>query len=439
MAERVLIMGAGGKDFHIFNVLFKDKPQFNVVAFTAAQIPGIDKRVFPARIAGKLYPEGIPIFPESEMPAIIKREKIDRVVFAYSDVSYEYVKKREEMVRKAGAKFSTPSPLEIMIETKKPVVSVCAVRTGAGKSPVSRYVVKILRERGKRVVVVRHPMPYGDLARQEVQRFETASDLKRHNCTIEEMEEYEPHIRSGAVVFAGVDYAKVLAEAQGEADIIVWDGGNNDTPFFKPTVHIVVADPLRPGHEVSYYPGFENLRLANIIVITKIDQAKGADIATVERNIGKHNPGAAIIRAKLKYSVSDPSLIEGRRVLVVEDGPTLTHGEMKFGVGVVAAKKYGAKELVDPRPFLVGTIKETFQKYPDIGALLPAVGYSPQQIADLEKTINSSDAETVVIATPADLTRIIKIDKPTVRVEYEVEEVGGVTLENILPVRLGIV
>lgn len=439
MAERILIMGAGGKDFHIFNMLFKDKPQFNVVAFTAAQIPGIDKRIFPAQIAGRLYPNGIPIFPESELSAIIKREKVDSVIFAYSDVPYEYLKKREEIVREAGAKFSTPSPLETMIEAKKPVVAVCAVRTGAGKSPVSRYVVKILRERGKRVVIVRHPMPYGDLARQEVQRFETVEDMKHHKCTIEEMEEYEPHIRSGAVVFAGVDYAKILAEAQEEADIIVWDGGNNDTPFFKPTVHIVIADPLRPGHEVSFYPGFENLRLADIIVITKIDQAKPQDIATVERNIGKHNPGAAVIRARLKYSVSDPSLIEGRRVLAVEDGPTLTHGGMKFGVGVVAAKKYGAKELVDPRPFLVGTIKETFQKYPEIGTLLPAVGYSPQQVADLEKTINSSDAETVIIATPADLTRIIKIEKPTVRVEYEVEEVGKPTLRDILPVRLGIV
>jgi predicted GTPase len=438
VAEKVLIMGAGGKDFHIFNLLFKDKRDFNVVAFTAAQIPGIDSRIFPAQIAGKLYPKGIPIFPESEMPAIIRKEKVDRVIFAYSDVSYEYLKKREEIAREAGAKFSTPSPLETMIEANKPVVAVCAVRTGAGKSPVSRFVVRILRSRGKRVVVVRHPMPYGDLARQEVQRFETVEDMKRHNCTIEEREEYEPHLRNGAVVFAGVDYAKILREAEKEADIIVWDGGNNDTPFFKPTVHIVVADPLRAGHEVSYYPGFENLRLAHIVVITKIDQARPQDIATVQKNIAEHNPDATVICTKLKYSVSNPSLINGRRVLAVEDGPTLTHGGMKFGAGVVAAREFGAKELVDPRPFLVGKMKETFAEYPDIGALLPAVGYSPQQIADLEKTINASDAETVIVATPADLTRIIKINKPVVRVEYEVEEVGEPTLTDILPSKLGI-
>ncbi|MFH1421615.1 MAG: GTPase [Planctomycetota bacterium] len=438
MAKKILIMGAGGKDFHVFNTLYRDNPDYQLVAFTAAQIPGIDKRTYPAQLAGKLYPQGIPILPERDMPEIVKENKVDLVIFAYSDVTYDYIKERERLARQAGADFITPPPLDTMLKSQKPVVSVCAVRTGAGKSPVSRYVVKILNEKGKKVGVVRHPMPYGDLALQEVQKFVTIEDMKQHDCTIEEMEEYEPHIENGAVIFVGVDNIKLLKELEKESDIILWDGGNNDLPFFKPDVHIVIADALRPGHEVTYYPGFENFRLANIIIISKVDQAKPEDIAVIEKNISKHNPEAVVLRSKLRVTVADQSMIKGKRVLVVEDGPTTTHGGMKFGAGVVAARNFGAKEMIDPRPFVVGTIKETFEHYKTIGTLLPAVGYSHNQVADLEKTINATDAETVIIATPIDLTRIIKINKPTVRVNYEFEETGTPLLKDVLPSMLGI-
>ena len=434
MAKRVLIMGAGGKDFHVFDCLFRDNAKFEVVGFTAAQIPGIEKRTFPASLSGGLYREGLPILPEEELPEIIKSMKVDLVVFAYSDVSYDYVREREELVRAAGAEFMTPDPRSTMLPSEKPVVAVCAVRTGAGKSPVSRAVVKILSRRGKKVVVIRHPMPYGDLAKQEVERFETIEDLARYKCTIEEMEEYEPHIKIGAIVYAGVDYAKILKEAQKEADIILWDGGNNDTPFYLPTLHITLVDPLRAGHEVSYYPGRENLELAHVVIICKVDQATESSLDVVTGNIGNHNPEAEVLYGRLALTVSDPSAIKGRRVLVVEDGPTLTHGGMKFGAGVVAAKRHGAKELVDPRPFVVGEIKDTFNKYKGIGTLLPAVGYSPHQVADLEKTINASDAELVLVATPIDLERLIKIDKPSVRVMYEYEDVGKPTLASVLEI-----
>ncbi len=432
MAKRVLIMGAGGKDFHVFNCIYRDNPDFKVVSFTAAQIPGIDKRTFPAGLSGGLYPDDLPIMPEEELTEIIKSEKVDLVVFAYSDVSYEYLREREETVRAQGADFELPDPQATMLPSQKPVIAVCAVRTGAGKSPVSRAIVKLLARRGKKVVVVRHPMPYGDLTKQEVERFETIEDLSRYNCTIEEMEEYEPHIKSGGVVYAGVDYAKILKEAQDEADIILWDGGNNDTPFYKPTLYITIVDPLRAGHEVGYYPGRVNLELADVLIVNKVDQATESNLDTVQGNIARHNLEAKVLYGRLALTVDNDSAIEGKRVLVVEDGPTLTHGGMKFGAGVVAAKHFGAKELVDPRPFVVGEIKDTFDKYPEIGALLPAVGYSRHQVADLEQTVNSSDAELVVIATPIDLGRIIKINKPSVRVSYEYEDVGESTLASVL-------
>jgi predicted GTPase len=425
-------MGAGGKDFHVFNCLYRDNADFEVVGFTATQIPGIAERSFPARLAGKLYPEGLPIMPEEELPDIIKAEQVDLVVFAYSDVSYDYLREREELVKAQGADFMTPDPQATMLPSEKPVVAVCAVRTGAGKSPVSRAAVRILARRGKKVIVVRHPMPYGDLVRQEVERFETIEDLARYKCTIEEMEEYEPHIRNGAIVYAGVDYAKILGEAQKEADIILWDGGNNDTPFYAPSLHITLVDPLRAGHEVLYYPGRQNLELADVVIVTKVDQATESDLETVWANIASHNPDAELLQGRLTLTLEDPSAIEGRRVLVVEDGPTLTHGGMKYGAGVVAARKFGAKELVDPRPFVVGEVKNTFERYPEIGALLPAVGYSPHQVADLQKTINSSDAELVIIATPIDLGRIIKINKPAMRVTYEYEDVGQPGLASVL-------
>ncbi len=432
MAEKVLIMGAGGKDFQVFNCTYRDNPDFEVVAFTAAQIPGIDERTYPASIAGSLYPNGIPILPEEELEDIIKGKKVDLVVFAYSDVSYDYIEERGERVQAIGTRFITAQPENAMLKAEKPVIAVCAVRTGAGKSPVSRAIVGILTRRGRKVVVVRHPMPYGDLSKQEVERFESIKDLAKHKCTIEEMEEYEPHINSGAVVYAGVDYGKILAQAQKEADIILWDGGNNDTPFYAPSLHITILDPLRAGDELTHYPGRDNLELADVLIINKVDQATESDLDTVLASIDVHNPDATVLMGRLALSVDDSEAIAGKRVLVVEDGPTLTHGGMKFGAGVVAAKQFGAKELLDPRPFVVGEIRETFEKYPEIGTLLPAVGYSPHQVEDLEKTINASDAELVVIATPINLSRIVKINKPTVRVTYDYKDVGEPTLASVL-------
>jgi predicted GTPase len=432
MAKRVLIMGAGGKDFQVFNCTYRDNPDFEVVAFTAAQIPGIDQRTYPASIAGKLYPGGIPILPEEELVNVIRDKKVQLVVFAYSDVSYDYVHEREKRVKVAGAQFTAAKPEQAMLQARKPVIAVCAVRTGAGKSPVSRAIVGILSRRGRKVVVVRHPMPYGELSKQEVERFETIKDLAKYKCTIEEMEEYEPHITNGAVVFAGVDYGKVLKEAQKEADIILWDGGNNDTPFYAPSLHVTILDPLRAGDELTYYPGRDNLELADVLIINKVDQATESDLDTVMANIDMHNPDATVLTGRLALSVDDSAAIAGKHVLVVEDGPTLTHGGMKFGAGVVAARQFGAKELIDPRPFVVGEVKKTFENYPEIGTLLPAVGYSAHQVADLEKTINASDADLVVIATPIDLSRIVKIDKPTVRVTYEYRDVGEPTLASVL-------
>jgi predicted GTPase len=432
MPKKIIIMGAAGKDFHVFNTTYRGNPGVRVVAFTATQIPNIDGRTYPPSLAGEGYPRGIPIEPEIELPRLIKEHAVDEVVFAYSDVTYDYVEERAQIARAAGAAFKTFDLEPTMIPSAKLVVAVVAVRTGAGKSPASRRVFKILADKGRRIAVIRHPMPYGDLEEQKVQRFAAIEDMKKHDCTIEEMEEYEPHIERGAVVFAGVDYAAILAEAEKEADVIIWDGGNNDTPQYKPDVWMTIVDPLRAGHELAYFPGRVNFEKADVLVIAKCDQARDRDIDAVMHNIEKHNPGAKVIKAASPISVTDPSLIKGRRVLVVEDGPTLTHGGMKFGAGIVAARKYGAAETIDPRPFLKGSIAKVFDKYPEIGTLLPALGYGDGQVRDLEATINASDADAVIIATPIDLARIIKINKPHVRVTYEMEVIEGPTFEEIL-------
>jgi predicted GTPase len=432
MPKKIIIMGAAGKDFHVFNTTYRGNPGVRVVAFTATQIPNIDGRTYPPSLAGEGYPGGIPIEPEIELPRLIKEHGVEEVVFAYSDVTYDYVEERAQIARAAGADFKTFDLEPTMIPSAKPVVAVVAVRTGAGKSPASRRVFRILADKGRRIAVIRHPMPYGDLEEQAVQRFTAIEDMKKHDCTIEEMEEYEPHVERGAVVFAGVDYAAILAEAEKEADVIIWDGGNNDTPQYRPDVWMTIVDPLRAGHELSYFPGRVNFEKADVLVIAKCGQARDRDIDAVMHNIEKHNPGAKVIKAASPISVTDPSLIKGKRVLVVEDGPTLTHGGMKFGAGIVAARKYGAAETIDPRPFLKGSIAKVFDKYPEIGTLLPALGYGGGQVRDLEATINASDADTVVIATPIDLARIIKINKPHVRVTYEMEIIEGPTFEEIL-------
>lgn len=430
--KKVIIMGAAGRDFHNFNTYFRENEDYYVVAFTATQIPNIDGRKYPAELAGKLYPDGIPIEAEENLTELIKKHDVDQVVFSYSDVSYQYVMHRAAIANAAGADFTVMGSKYTMLKSKVPVVAVCAVRTGCGKSQTSRKVVEILRAKGKRVVSVRHPMPYGDLVAQKVQRFAELDDLKKHNCTIEEMEEYEPHIAIGSVIYAGVDYAAILAEAEREADIILWDGGNNDMPFFKPDIFITVVDPLRPGHEISYYPGETNLRLADYVIINKIVEANVSDVATVRANIKQVNPTARVIDGASTIRIEDPSVIAGKRVLVVEDGPTLTHGEMAFGAGIVAAQKFGASEIVDPRPFLKGTIQDTFKKYPDIGTLLPAMGYGEAQMKDLEATINATDCDAVIIGTPIDLRRVITINKPAVRVFYDLQEIGSPTLEDAL-------
>ncbi len=432
MSRNILIMGAAGKDFHVFNTTFRGNPEYKVAAFTATQIPDIDGRVYPAVLAGEGYPDGIPIRPESELVELIAKYEIEEVIFAYSDVTYDYVKERGQIVTSAGARFKTFDLEPTLIPSNKPVVAVVAVRTGAGKSPASRRVSGILEKKGYKVASIRHPMPYGDLAAQAVQRFASIEDLEKHKCTIEEMEEYEPHIMRGGVVFAGVDYAAILAEAEKEADVIIWDGGNNDTPQYKPDVWITIADPLRAGHELTYFPGRVNFEKADVILISKCDQARAGDVETIIENARKHNPDAVIIKAACPITVDKPELIKDRRVLVVEDGPTLTHGGMKIGAGMVAARKYGAAETVDPRPFIKGGIARMFEKYPEIGTLLPALGYGEKQVADLEATINASDVDAVVIATPIDLGRIIKINKPTVRVRYELEEMEGPSLEEVL-------
>ncbi len=431
---RILIMGAAGRDFHNFNTAFRDNEQYEVVAFTATQIPDIVDRKYPAELAGKLYPEGIPIYDEKDLPRLIKELNVDEVVFSYSDVPHTYVMHKAALVNACGAKFSMMGTKYTQVKTDKPLISVCAVRTGCGKSQTSRKIVDTLHKAGKKIVAIRHPMPYGDLVKQKVQRFATYEDLDKHECTIEEREEYEPYIDRGLVIYAGVDYEAILREAEKEADVILWDGGNNDFPFYTSDQHlnIVVADPHRVGHEKSYYPGETNVNLADVIVVNKVVTAKYEDILKLEENLREINPNATIIEAASPIFVEKPELVKGKRVLVIEDGPTLTHGEMKYGAGIVAAKRFGAKEIIDPRPWLVGSLKETFEKYPEIGTLLPAMGYFEQQLKDLEETINAVECDVVVSATPIDLTRLIKINKPVVRVRYELEEIGYPKLEDIL-------
>ncbi len=436
MAKRkVIIIGAAGRDFHNFNTRYREDESVEVVAFTAEQIPGIEDRTYPAELAGPLYPDGIPIHAEEELPRLIAELGADECAFSYSDISYRHVMGVSAIVQTAGASFTLLGPADTQIKSSKPVVSVCAVRTGAGKSQTSRAVVEKLMARGLKVVAIRHPMPYGDLAAQKVQRFAELADLEKHDCTIEEMEEYEPHIVRGNVIYAGVDYEAIIRAAEDDpdgCDVIVWDGGNNDFPFCKSDLAITVVDPHRPGHELTYYPGEVNLRTADVVVINKIDSADLAGIETVRTNIAKTNPTAKVVDAASALRLEDPSVVEGKRVLAVEDGPTLTHGEMKIGAGVVAAAKYGATEFVDPRPYLVGKLQETFEIYPDIGTILPAMGYGEEQLQDLEATINATDCDAVVIGTPIDLARIVKIDKPSTRVFYDLQEIGQPDLNGIL-------
>lgn len=433
--KNVIIIGAAGRDFHNFNTVYRDNEDFNVVAFTAAQIPDIDDRRYPPGLAGRLYPDGIPVFPEEELPGLISKYKVDDCVFSYSDVAYQQIMSTGALVNAAGANFVMLGPGATMIRSTKPLIAVGAVRTGSGKSQTSGKIIEILMSKGLRVVAIRHPMPYGNLIEQKVQRFAVLEDLAKHKCTIEEMEEYEPHIERGNVIYAGVDYEAILREAEkdpGGCDIILWDGGNNDFPFYRPDLMITVADPHRAGHELRYYPGEVTLRLADVVVINKVDSADPAAVDTVRENTVRVNPEAIVIDAASPIRVDDPSLIRGKKVLVVEDGPTLTHGEMKIGAGVVAARKFGAAETVDPRPFLSGRLKDTFRLYPGIGRLLPAMGYGEQQLRDLETTINNTVCDSVVIATPIDLKRIIDIRKPATRVYYELQEIGDPTLEQVL-------
>ena len=430
--QRVLIMGAAGRDFHNFNVVLRGNPRYKVVAFTATQIPDIEGRQYPAQLAGPLYPAGIPIHAESELNRLIAELAVDQVVFAYSDVSHQTVMHKASQVLAAGADFVLMGARDTMLPSSKPVVAVCAVRTGSGKSQTTRRVCDILRAMGKQVVAVRHPMPYGNIAEQAVQRFASYDDLDRHQCTIEEREEYEPHLDRGVIVYAGVDYEAILRQAEQEADIVVWDGGNNDLPFYKPDLHIVVADPHRPGHELSYHPGEANLRMADVIVINKVDTADLENVARVRDNIYRVNPEAIVVEAASPIFVENPGMIRGKDVLVVEDGPTLTHGEMAYGAGVVAARRFGAANILDPRPWAVRSIADTYTKYPGTGAVLPAMGYGDQQMADLQETINNVPCDLVIIATPIDLTRIIDIHRPTQRVRYELQEIGQPTLESLL-------
>ncbi|GJQ31942.1 MAG: GTPase [Ignavibacteriaceae bacterium] len=430
--KNVLIMGAAGRDFHNFNTFFRDKEEYNVKAFTATQIPNIDGRKYPASLAGKLYPDGIMIHDEKDLTKLIKELDIDEVYFSYSDVPYNYVMNKSAEVNAAGASFILIGTKETMLKSSKPVIAIVAVRTGSGKSQTSRKVVELLRAAGKKVVAIRHPMPYGDLEKQRVQRFGTLEDLKTHKCTIEEIEEYEPHVANGGVIYAGVDYGDILAQAEQEADVIIWDGGNNDFSFYKPDLTITVADPHRPGHESSYYPGNVNIRLADVVVLNKVESAEPKNVLAVRNAVRAINPKATIIDAASPIKVDNPDVIKGKRVLVVEDGPTLTHGEMEYGAGTIAAMNYGASELVDPRPFTVKSITATYEKYPKIGVLLPAMGYGDDQVKDLETTINSTECDSVVIGTPIDLGRILKINKPYTRVGYDLQEIGDITLEKIL-------
>jgi len=432
MKKRVIIMGAAGRDFHNFNTYFRDNENYEVVAFTATQIPNIENRRYPSELAGKLYPEGIPIYSEEELPELIKKYDVDEVVFAYSDVSHEYVMHKASIANANGADFKLMGPKTTMLKSSKPVIAVTAVRTGCGKSQTSRKVFRLLREMGFKVVAIRHPMPYGDLVKQKAQRFASYEDLDRYECTIEEREEYEPYIDMGGVVYAGVDYGEILKQAEKEADIIIWDGGNNDIPFYKPDLHIVVVDPHRPGHELKYYPGETNLRMAHVVIINKEETADKANIDTVRKHIMEVNPHATVIDAASPLFVDHPEKIRGKRVLAIEDGPTLTHGGMTYGAAVIAAMKYGAAELVDARDYAVGTIVDTYKKYPHIHNYLPAMGYGKQQIKDLEATINNTPCDLVVSGTPIDLNRVVKVNKPIVRVKYELDEIGKPTLKDVL-------
>ena len=424
----VIIIGAAGRDFHDFNVHYRDDPRYRVVAFTAAQIPDIDGRTYPPELAGKIYPDGIPIHAEEELPRLIREHGVGECCMSYSDLPHAEVMHKAAIANAAGASFLMLAPAATMIASNKPVIAVCAVRTGCGKSQTSRRVNEVLHELGKRTATVRHPMPYGDLRKQIWQRFANADDLIKHACTIEEREEYEPHLEMGNVVFAGVDYGRILAEAEKEADVILWDGGNNDTPFFRPNLHIVIADPHRAGHEISYYPGETNARMADVVVINKVGTAKAADVETVEANVRRINPQARVLRADSPVSVDDPDAIRGKRVLVVEDGPTLTHGEMTFGAGHVAARKYGAAAIVDPRPYAVGSIRATFEKYPHLTEILPAMGYGARQMAELRETIAATECDLVLIGTPIDLGALIDVGKPSLRVRYELDEATKVAL-----------
>ena len=433
----VIIMGAAGRDFHNFNVYFRDNPNYQVLAFTATQIPNIEGRRYPPELAGNLYPEGIPIYPEAELSDLVRRYQVAQVIFAYSDVSHETVMHKASQVLVAGADFRLMGTGSTMLQGRKPVVAVCAVRTGSGKSQTTRHVCDALQRMGKHVVVVRHPMPYGDIVAQAVQRFATYEDMDRHKCTIEEREEYEPHIDRGVVVYAGVDYERILRQAEEEADVVIWDGGNNDLPFYQPDLHIVVADPHRSGHELHYHPGEANLRMADVVVINKVDTANFEGVTQVRESIYAANPQAVVVEAASPIFVEDPEEVRGKRVLVIEDGPTLTHGEMTYGAGVVAARRYGAAKLVDPRPYAVRSIATTFEKYPRIGQLLPAMGYGDEQMRDLEETINSAECDLVLVATPIDLRRLINIRHPVDQVRYELQVIGRPTLEEILAQRFG--
>ena len=429
---KTLIMGAAGRDFHNFNVVYRQNNLYEVVAFTATQIPDIEGRNYPSELSGDLYPNGIPIHDESKLVDLIAEHDVEEVVFSYSDITHEYVMHKASQVLAVGAHFKLLGGEQTMIQSSKPVISVCAVRTGCGKSQTTRKVAEILKAAGKQVAVIRHPMPYGDLAKQGVQRFTTLEDLEKHDCTIEEMEEYEPHITRGTVVFAGADYEAIIREAEKEADVILWDGGNNDMPFYKPDLAIVVTDPHRPGHELAYYPGETNLMMADAVVINKVDTADQKGVDTVRKNIQNVNFDAVIIECASPITVENSDLIAGKKVLVIEDGPTLTHGEMKIGAGMVAAEKFGAAETVDPRPYLVGKLLETFDHYPDIGLLLPAMGYGDEQVKDLESTINNTECDVVIIGTPIDLRRLVDIKQPSVRVTYDLEETGSPSMADIL-------
>jgi predicted GTPase len=433
---RVVIAGAAGRDFHNFNVVYRGREEYEIVAFTATQIPNIDGRVYPPELAGELYPEGIPIVAESELETVIREQQADEVVFSYSDVTHEHVMHIGSRVLAAGASYKLLAPAETMLTSSKPVIAVCAVRTGSGKSQTTRHVAGLLRDAGKRVAVLRHPMPYGDLTKQRAQRFATYEDLEAQDCTIEEREEYEPHLAEGNLVFAGIDYAAILDLAEAEADVILWDGGNNDTPFIKPNLHIVVVDPHRPGHELRYHPGETNLRMADVCVVNKIDSAEQTGIDAVLDSIRTHNPTAKIVLAASPFHIEgDAEQIAGKRVLAVEDGPTLTHGEMTYGAAVLAAKANGAAELIDPRPHAVGSIAETFAAYPHVGALLPAMGYGRKQMEELRETISRCKADLVLIGTPIDLRRLIELDTPALRVTYRLQEVGEPTLADVLAER----